>query len=510
MNKFRINLGDATLFGNHVAEDEKEDVFFNYVVERSEVNEFADPDRPLCFVRAYKGEGKSALLRVTAKKLRNLYGPEAIIIHEHATAISPDLNSENLDAWIRAWKAVLFNKIAQEVGARIGMAWSDDAMSLVEEAEKSGAKDRGIVFSILDRIKTKPAIKVPAGVAAEASIEFNKIGAANNERTLQRWASGKDPIWIIVDDIDLNFQNTPQFRTKVAAFFIASRQVRNALPEIHIRAAIRPNVWTTLKLFFEPLSHVEQYIVDLSWSEDQMRTLLAKRIQGYLVRRNVLDRIPFRLENSPAARELQLISLAFERSMQWAGQSRSPHTIMYTLSKHRPRWVIELAAQAGKAAHRDHTATIDLHHITDELDEFGRRRVADTVAEFRSQCPEVEEIIAAFRGAMEEMATDELFTYIKNFVLNHINPKIAGIVGSPTPRDIAAFLFEIGVIFARRDLENGEYEHFGYPQRPSLLRGRTSLDQGLRWEIHPVFRQVLEIRDAAGREYARPRRNHRI
>lgn len=510
MTPFRINLSDATLFGNHVAEDEKEDVFFNYVVERSEVRQFTDPEQPLCFVRAYKGEGKSALLRVTASKLRKSHGDEALIIHEQATAISPDLNSENLDAWIRAWKAAIFNKIAQEVGARIGMAWSDDAMSLVEEAEKSGTKDRGIVWSIFDRIRTKPAVKVPGGVALELSAEVNKIGTASNEKTLQRWAAGKDPIWIIIDDIDLNFQNTPQFRTKVAAFFIASRQVRNSLPEIHIRAAIRPNVWTTLKLFFEPLSHVEQYIVDLSWSEDQMRTLLAKRIQGYLARRNFLDRIPFRLENAPPTRELQLISLAFQKSMNWAKQQRSPHTIIYTLSKHRPRWVIELAAQAGKAAHRDNSQVIELHHITDELDEFGRRRVQDTVAEFRSQCPEVEEIIAGFRGASEEMATDELLTYIKNFVLNHVNPRIVGVIGSPTAREIAAFLFEIGVIFARRDLDNGEYEHFGYPQRPSLLRGRTSLDHGLRWEIHPVFRQVLEIRDAAGREYVRGRRNHRL
>jgi hypothetical protein len=38
------------------------------------------------------------------------------------------------------------------------------------------------------------------------------------------------------------------------------------------------------------------------------------------------------------------------------------------------------------------------------------------------------------------------------------------------------------------------------------LKARTNLDTGLIWEIHPVFRQALEMRDAEGRERLQPRR----
>jgi hypothetical protein len=60
------------------------------------------------------------------------------------------------------------------------------------------------------------------------------------------------------------------------------------------------------------------------------------------------------------------------------------------------------------------------------------------------------------------------------------------------------------VIFARRNHADGSYTHIGFPDRPSLLRARTNIDDGLRWEVHPVFRQVLEIRDAGGKEVVSP------
>ena len=72
---------------------------------------------------------------------------------------------------------------------------------------------------------------------------------------------------------------------------------------------------------------------------------------------------------------------------------------------------------------------------------------------------------------------------------------------------VASFLFEIGIFYARRENADGSYEHFAFAQKPSLLRSRTDPDEGMQWEVHPVFRQALELRDAAGREQRRgPRR----
>ena len=41
-----------------------------------------------------------------------------------------------------------------------------------------------------------------------------------------------------------------------------------------------------------------------------------------------------------------------------------------------------------------------------------------------------------------------------------------------------------------------------YADRIKDARARTGVDDGVRWEVHPVFRQALEIRDPYGQETA--------
>jgi hypothetical protein len=168
--------------------------------------------------------------------------------------------------------------------------------------------------------------------------------------------------------------------------------------------------------------------------------------------------------------------------------------------------VVELCKVAGRHAEQSKHTHITSEDIFAELTAFGERRIQDTIAEFRSQCPELQDILAAFRRAREEMSTDELFILIKNKVLNHLNPRIVGVIGAAQARDVAAFLFEIGFIFGRLDLDDGRYEHISFSERPHLLKSRTSLDDGLRWEIHPVFRQALEVRDVEGKEPGQKRK----
>lgn len=180
--------------------------------------------------------------------------------------------------------------------------------------------------------------------------------------------------------------------------------------------------------------------------------------------------------------------------------------VVYTLSMHRPRWTIELSKEAAKSAVARGQSKISRDDIFTNLASFGKRRIEDTIAEFRSQCPQIDELIGAFTRGQEQFKTDELLKLIDNKVLNHLTPQIVGVAGKPTSREVAAFLFEIGIFFGRRDLPDGGYEHIGFSDQPSLWRSRTDLDRGLSWEVHPVFRQALEIRDATGREFAPPQR----
>jgi len=182
--------------------------------------------------------------------------------------------------------------------------------------------------------------------------------------------------------------------------------------------------------------------------------------------------------------------------MPWGREKfRPPAIVLYTLARHRPRWLVELWKVAASAAIKAKREIISFDDIQKELEAFGKRRIDDTVAEFRSQCPEIEELLVAFVGQPERFTTDELIRAIQNRVLQSVHPRIVGLLGKPSAKEAAHFLYQIGFLTARKDLGNEEYEHLSYADNPALLSARTNVDQGHSWEIHPVFRQALKLKN---------------
>jgi len=367
----------------------------------------------------------------------------------------------------------------------ISLAFSDDSVSLVEEAEANGFRERSFVSTVVDRLKSS---KVP--------IERTRVGVQNPEQLLKRWSKEGDKVWFIIDDLDQNFENTPSFKLKVASFFTALRQISNLIPEFRFRSSVRPNVWSIVKREYEALSHVEQYIADLNWNQDDFYELIARRVEGYLKRKGYWESLAVTLPTERNKINKLLISLIFDDPMPWGrDKTRPPAVILYTLARHRPRWLVELWKVSANAAEKFNRSKIAFIDIDGELDSFGKRRIEDTVAEFRSQCPEVEELLVAFADQKERFATADLISTINNRILQSTSPKIVGVLGKPSVLEVAHFLFQIGFITARKDLSNGDYEHLAYADNPSLLSSRTNIDQGHSWEIHPVFRQALRLKN---------------
>ena len=80
-----------------------------------------------------------------------------------------------------------------------------------------------------------------------------------------------------------------------------------------------------------------------------------------------------------------------------------------------------------------------------------------------------------------------------------VHPQIVGINGLVSEVEVAHFLFQIGFLTARRDFSDRHYEHLAFADAPHLLKDRTNLDDGVTWEIHPVYRQTLKLQNVPSR-----------
>lgn len=481
-----IDFTDPKLFGSEAAELETEDVFFSYAVTRPEVTEFLDVRHPVRIVSAYKGEGKSALLRLAERELRKRPN-HPVVVRLTASSVAPDLDTDNEDTWIREWKAKLMRLVAQEIGAKIKFAWNDDGTSLVNEAEKEGFRQRSIFGYFLARIQVK-----------ENPISENKIAIGNPEQILARWQRDKEVVWILLDDIDHNYANTPRHQLKLISFLAAIKDLMVKVPELRIRFTIRPNVWKMLRRNYEGVSHFRESLLPLTWTMSDCEAMLAKRVESYLDRQGTsVARIKRTLPAAPAQRRATLCALILETPMPWGYRATRPAvSVLYTLSRHRPRWLIELVKESSKATVKRGGSRINFDDVMSVMDNFSTNRKDDTIVEFRTQCPELQELLNAFADQPEKYTTDELFKTLTNRVLQQIRPHIVGVSPPTLPREVAHFLYEIGFLSARRDNPDGSYTHVAYSEEPDLLGSRLNLDQGFSWEIHPVFRQSLRLTSA--------------
>jgi hypothetical protein len=165
---------------------------------------------------------------------------------------------------------------------------------------------------------------------------------------------------------------------------------------------------------------------------------------------------------------------------------------VYTLSYHRPRWAIQLCKLAQADAIQRNQTLINKLNIDTVWGDYGKKRIDDLIVEHKHQCKEVEELVNSFRGAPRRMSRDELIDWIQRHVTTHLTPVIEG-RHITSALDIAHFLYRLGFIVARTEREDGGYEHYFFVDMPDFLTSRTNKDFGSLWEVHPCYREALDI-----------------
>lgn len=487
-----IPLDDKTLFGNDAGEDEDESLLVSYFVDQPAFGPFLDPGEGLRVVTGRKGTGKSALLVRFAHDLR-ASADKPLVLHlvpSSLAALKEPPATDNTVVLENYWKQVICAAINMELARDIGFAWSDDQIALVESAEVAGFKGKNLVSALLSRLIGKVNI---GGI-----VDFKPVPqpAANPEQLLQRLSKAAGlarPVWLLMDDVDTNFQNSLAQRAYIATFFSVARALRREISGLSIRVTVRSDVWSSLSA--EHLDKVEQYMTTLQWSASLQKTLLARRVSAY-VRRHAPH-------SAPSAWPVQthedaLIGLVFAHRMKWGGATAPAAHVLRVLGGGRPRWIAQLCRQAGLAAARDKAAVIGVQHINQVMGEFGARRLSDLYKEHGHQFADLKRLVESFSGGPRRYATADLLQRVQQHYLA-LTPaeKIPPVDGTPyrDAQQLAHFLFKCGFINGnnRADASLDRPEFVSYDTRPGLLEVDTNPDDGLSWEIQPAYRNILRV-----------------
>lgn len=481
----RKDFLDEELFGNEAGEDENKDRLASYYLEKPENSVFFSSRKPLSFVRARKGVGKSALLSYASYKLEK-ENPKAIYISVKASDLisikpHPSLGASSLQ-FTNYWQECLCTRIAIEIGRNIKIAASDDSMMLVEMAELLGYKGRNIVTALCERYK-----HILPQLAAE------KKCAENSEELLKRYAQKENiSVWFFIDDIDATFIDTPENRILVSSFFSACRNIVNAVKGLFICASVRTDIWAIIK-DDEALDKCEQYMVDLKWSTEDTGEILANKILTYFVDHYPEDRDVQKIKKWYPASRPQVFNLIFKDKLKWGKGALDPHRPIHILSAGRPRWAAQLCKMAANDAYRKNNDKIAIGHINDVMFDYGKYRLSDLYKEHNHQCGQLKHIIESFRNGKKSYTSDELMDYINAKILENVaNPISIENIAADNPLDIAHFLYRIGFItLDDKSFDNGD-SFIRFEDVPDLLIPSNYNPKDI-WAIHPSYRSILHL-----------------
>ncbi|MBY5991476.1 P-loop ATPase, Sll1717 family [Ferrimonas balearica] len=469
-------------FGNEAGDDVPPEELSTYFVEQSMFKKFTNKSKRLCVATAKKGVGKSALLQWLKVSLPERY-PQDLIIKVRGSEVTRDafnLTAElhNPNDYIRDWMIRLCALVNREIAKNIGFALTDDKITLVESAELEGYKSKNLVGCLVSRFDKLMGKGQPLKSSVKEHLELLK--RIDNPQ-----------VWILIDDLDATFQNTNKECLALSTFFSACRYVLQDIKGVNIRVTMRSDVWPTIRRFDESLDKLEQYVDEITWSEKDFRKLLFRRIESQSVE------LPFELPKrepyfTNEHYEEKAIALVFVPKVRWGDKDVYSYKVIYTLSYYRPRWAIQLSKLAQANATTRNRSVISKEDIDDVWGEYGAKRIADLVAEHKHQCKNVEEVVNGFRGEDRLLNRDDLFKCINNKILSHMGVYIDE-KKVTSPREVGRFLYRIGFLMARSEDEAG-YHHYNYSDMPDLLSSRTTNDYGVSWEIHPCYRQALNIK----------------
>jgi hypothetical protein len=470
-------------FGNEAGDDVDLEELISYFVEQDSFLPYLNKRNKFLVTTAKKGVGKSALISWNYYKVTSS-NPDDIVIKCRGADLTRDNfglthKIEFPNDYIHDWMIRICALINREIARKIGFAVTDDEITMVESAELNGFKSRNIFGCLIDRFDKL----IGKGSTQKQSIK-DEIAILKRNK--------KRNVWILIDDLDATFQNTKQECLALSTFFSACRYLIQDIEGIRFRVSMRSDVWPIIRRYDESLDKMEQYVNEITWHVDDFRKLLYMRIKSQCEEFHIplLEKYPQEIDDEF---EERVLSLIFIPKMKWNGKNVFAYKIIYTLSYHRPRWAIQLCKYAQINALAAKAKLIRKPDIDSIWGEYGKKRIADLVSEHKHQCREVEELVTAFRGADRLLARDKLMSWINSHIINHLNVGIEGDFVT-SPLDIAHFLYRIGFIVARSQTDNSNYEHYHFNEMPDFLSTRTNNDYDVKWEIHPCYRQALDIK----------------
>ena len=480
--KYDIDLSDKSLFGADDAAHEDFNLLKSYSFERLDCEEYLNESNSFMILKAPKGTGKTTLIRLWQNNLAKK--TNYISLLKFDSQISPELENASLSQWIRSWKLNIVYSIFLSITNNKTYGIKPDKFKFIESVERRGDRRQNLIDLVIEHLPKGKLLDIKE---LQLKKDYN--------------------IWVFLDEIDQYFTRSEHDIMKMSSMLIACREMTSYISKLSFRTTIKPNVWAILKSNVPSMSNINELVINYEWNFQKIKSVLAMRIRSYIIRKYYTKeynkKFPFyRLPSDEDWYINQLFDpktdfdLSAKKAVKRDSQVILPHKTVALLGNFKPRWIISLCKQSAYRASKS-GSKINIKHIKHCLPEYGRERIIDIASEYKAQCINIRDVMYAF---YQENSNYSNFQYllekINTNILSKFKVQIEGVSENCDASQIAKFLFELGFIQPKNWYSKQRFEFLPFEQNPFLLEGNNNsekLNEELIWEIHPLYRNVLNL-----------------
>lgn len=456
------------LFGFEDAESELNDRLKEYFLKKDTYDSmFAD--LPVRILVGHKGTGKSALFRVLMSDEEDRGSLVVMIKPDDIAEVC--LDQSNFLLRIREWKDGLLRIIAEKALKQIG---ADDTV-----VRKS--------LDILDFL-TQSSKKVNDFVDTKEIYKRRADKYLKNRRVV-----------VFLDDLDRGWEGKKDDVTRISALLNAVRDLASENEGLRFKIALRSDVYYLARTSDESTDKIEGSVVWCKWTNHEILVMLIKRLLTYNHQqadyKSLLASDQFHIST--------YLDGVFERKYEGLGKWSDTYTykVLMSMIRKRPRDLVKLCALAASHAYSNDSVIINSDHLRASFDEYSQGRLQDTINEYRSELPNIEELLLEMRPTTKEKrekkgfiySTPELKSKLRSIMQHHkfyLGGKLA------TDGALLNFLYKINFITARKIIDGEQIQRI-YFEENRYLTNKT-VDFGYDWEVHPAFRWALQPEDING------------
>ncbi len=298
-------------------------------------------------------------------------------------------------------------------------------------------------------------------------------------------------IRVYIDDLDRGWEAKKDDIKRISALLNAIRDLCGSDNSVQFRIGLRTDVYYLVRTSDESTDKIEDKVVWLRWSSQDLLMLFAKRIETFY--ENEFDEL-----RSDSFDILNTFGKVVEKRFQGSGKwGNAPiHRVLVSLQRNRPRDLVKLLGAAAKDAYQNNNEIIMTRNLQNSFASYSAERLQDIVNEFGTEMPEVKRVLFAMKPTVKEKLEGKPFL----FTQDELDKKLAAVLKQvpakfkngtlATPRSVRQFLYKIDFIIARKTLDDGAIVRSYFDQSRFLFD--QFLDFGFSWEVHPAYRWALQ------------------